>query len=178
MRRSSWPSCGLASECGFQNCIAAILAARPDATASASTSTGTDVTTVFGRYSRRALRANADWLCSHCVFHCVTNSGMTTVITSSGLSASSSSRYSSTGWVSSRYGEEIVCSGIGIPNSVHASVSRSCSSSSVTTDTAMQPLRRQRLGVAHGLDHAPVHRADEHDDEVGPAQRRVPLARR
>ena len=45
-----------------------------------------------GRYSRRALRANADWLCSHCVFHGVTNSGMTTVMMSSGFSASSSSR--------------------------------------------------------------------------------------
>ena len=59
---------------------------------SVPTSTGTEVTTVFGRYSRRALRANADWLCSHWVFHCVTNSGMMTVITSSGLSASISSR--------------------------------------------------------------------------------------
>src|SRR5262245_23185113 len=47
------------------------------------TSTGTEVTTVFGRYSSRALRANADWLCSHCVFHCVTNSGITTVMMSS-----------------------------------------------------------------------------------------------
>ena len=32
------------------------------------TSTGTDVTTVFGRYSRRAFSASADWLCSHCCF--------------------------------------------------------------------------------------------------------------
>ena len=83
------------------------------------------------------MRANADWLCSHCVFHCVTNSGMTTVMMSSGLSASSSSRYSSTGWVSSRYGDEIVCSAIGISKSAHASTSRSCSSASVTTDTAI-----------------------------------------
>ena len=34
---------------------------------------GTEVTTVLGRYRRRALIARPDWLCSHCVDSEVTN---------------------------------------------------------------------------------------------------------
>ena len=60
-------------------------------TARRSTWIGTLTTTVCGRYSKRALSASADWLCSHWLDTLVTNSGMTTVMMSSGCSASISS---------------------------------------------------------------------------------------
>ena len=69
---------------------------------SGSTSRGTDVTTVFGRYNSFAFSMNADWLWRNCVAQPVTNSGMTTVMMSSGSWLSSSSRKLSTGRVSSR----------------------------------------------------------------------------